>query len=119
MRILSRNRRALEPYFPELETAALESLPESCSLDGELLALRDGKPEAVSEVAARLPLFVLGRSRWLAREVRGCGLALSRGKGSAKRLPAAVRLRSSHRLEQERGSSVDALDASEWAIRDP
>jgi ATP-dependent DNA ligase len=45
IRILSRNRRALEPYFPELEVAALMGLPEDCSLDGELLAVRDGKPE--------------------------------------------------------------------------
>jgi ATP-dependent DNA ligase len=45
VRILSRNRRALEPYFPELAAAAIKGLPQGCSLDGELLALRDGKPE--------------------------------------------------------------------------
>jgi ATP-dependent DNA ligase len=44
-RILSRNRRALEPYFPELTAAARERLPENCALDGELLALRDGRPD--------------------------------------------------------------------------
>jgi hypothetical protein len=43
--LLSRNRRALEPYFPEVASAALESIPEECSLDGELVGLRDGKPE--------------------------------------------------------------------------
>jgi ATP-dependent DNA ligase len=45
VRILSRNSRTLEPYFPEVASAALESLPDECSLDGELLGLRDGKPE--------------------------------------------------------------------------
>jgi ATP-dependent DNA ligase len=45
VRILSRNRRTLEPYFPEVASAAVESLPEDCSLDRELLGLRDGKPE--------------------------------------------------------------------------
>jgi hypothetical protein len=44
-RILSRNRRILEPYFPELNAAALKSLPDNCSLDGELLGLNDGKPD--------------------------------------------------------------------------
>jgi ATP-dependent DNA ligase len=45
VRILSRNGRLLEPYFPELTSAALEGLPEDHLMDGEVLALRDGVPE--------------------------------------------------------------------------
>jgi ATP-dependent DNA ligase len=45
VRILSRNRRRLERWFPELVAIALESLPEHCALDGEILGLNDGKPE--------------------------------------------------------------------------
>jgi ATP-dependent DNA ligase len=44
VRILSRNRRTLEPYFPEV-ASAVEILPEDCCLDGELVGLRDGKPQ--------------------------------------------------------------------------
>jgi ATP-dependent DNA ligase len=51
--ILSRNGRALEPYFPEVVSAALKTLPEDCSVDGEILALRGGKPD-FSALLARL-----------------------------------------------------------------
>jgi ATP-dependent DNA ligase len=45
VRLLSRNGRVLQPYFPEFVSAASEGLPKDCSIDGEVLALRDGKPE--------------------------------------------------------------------------
>jgi hypothetical protein len=38
----SRNRKSLDPYFPELVAAALGSLPEACVVDGEIIVARDG-----------------------------------------------------------------------------
>jgi hypothetical protein len=38
----SRNRKSLDPYFPELVAAALRSLPEACVVDGEIVVARDG-----------------------------------------------------------------------------
>jgi ATP-dependent DNA ligase len=72
-RILSRNRRALEPYFSELTAAALESLPEDFALDGELLALRDGRPD--------FPSLLLRLGRRLHPEVRFVAFDLLRLDG--------------------------------------
>ena len=38
IRIYSRRGRLLEPFFPELLGAALEELPASCIVDGEIVA---------------------------------------------------------------------------------
>jgi ATP-dependent DNA ligase len=65
VRILSRNGRALEPYFPEVVSAALKTLPQDCSVDGEILALREGKPE-FSALLARLVRSVQGEPRFVA-----------------------------------------------------
>ncbi len=41
--IASRNRKSLDPYFPELVEASLRSLPEACVVDGEIVVARDGR----------------------------------------------------------------------------
>jgi ATP-dependent DNA ligase len=41
----SRNGRPLHDHFPALVAAALEALPHDCTLDGEILALSEGRPD--------------------------------------------------------------------------
>jgi hypothetical protein len=80
VRILSRNRRTLEPYFPEVASAAVRSLPEDCSLDGEPLGLRDGEPQ-FSALLERCCEAVVPAAR--PNRVPGAVEALSAGVGPA------------------------------------
>src|SRR6266849_6082404 len=41
--IASRNRKSLDPYFPELVEAARRCLPEACVVDGEIVVAHDGR----------------------------------------------------------------------------
>jgi ATP-dependent DNA ligase len=65
VRILSRNGRSLEPYFPELVSAALKTLLRDCSVDREILAMRGGKPD-FSALLTRLGRSVQGEVCFMA-----------------------------------------------------
>jgi ATP-dependent DNA ligase len=72
VRILSRNRRRLEPSFPDLVSTALELLPEHCALDGEIVAIREAKPD-FSALLARLAGQVHTQSQFVAFDLLQLG----------------------------------------------
>jgi ATP-dependent DNA ligase len=43
VRIWSRQRKDLTPYFPDIAAAALQQIPDGVVLDGELVILHEGR----------------------------------------------------------------------------